>query len=271
MRRNIPLKSKAKDNIAPDSPLRWYFTLVLPRTKHVLNAHWRAPVLNGWGTCGMNCELRSDCLCTVQRQSWNPDCGIFSWKNCKSALNFSKTATEQNELIEMQYINSNYTVSFWIKLSLPLCCRQKHWCSERHPWVIAHLTVADVKISITAYVKHPMVPSKQSSRRVWKREERKEGRSMEAATNLLPPSHALNHHPGVCGWAGKPGRACATGRERTAGLFPAAPSAAQARRAAWLGVERKKEIEVKCPEDTISGGKLCFNSPAVCGLSLLLY
>lgn len=43
--------------------------------------------------------------------NWNPDCGIFSCKNCKSAQNFSKTATKQNELIEMQDINSNYTVS----------------------------------------------------------------------------------------------------------------------------------------------------------------
>lgn len=158
--RNIPLKSKAKDSIALDSPLCWYLTLlVLPKsTKHVLNKHWRGPSLKGWHACGTNWELRSDCPCAVQCRSRNPDSGIFSWKNCKSSLNFSEIATGQNELIMMQYVNSNYTIRVWIKLSLPCCGKQKHWCSERHHWVGTHLTAADVKISITASVNHTMVP-----------------------------------------------------------------------------------------------------------------
>lgn len=95
--RNIPFKSKAKDGIVPDSPLcRCLIVLVLPKgIQYALNKLWRG--LNFKGrvhTYGMDCELRSDCLC-MQSQSWNPEAvagkiahlPCITWRTQRSKMN----------------------------------------------------------------------------------------------------------------------------------------------------------------------------------------
>jgi len=77
----------------------------------------------------------------------------------------------------------------------------------------------------------------QSSCREWKRRkvEGKTARSMEAATNSLPSSHALSLHPGVHGWAERPDRACTTGWKGLLGFVLQLPKGSLARRETGTG------------------------------------
>lgn len=189
---------KAKDNIALDSPFCWHFTLLVsPRsTKHALNKHQRDPALKGWHTCGMNWELRSDCPCAVQCQTWNPDCGnTFSWKILVSALNFSKFSIEQHQLRELQNINSNYIVGVWVKLSLPRCCRQTSIAAARG--CITELASPHCSWckNASAYSKHTGVLLQREEKRGGER-----GKKPGGSYKLTASSHDLNLHPDVHDW-----------------------------------------------------------------------
>ena len=92
---------------------------------------------------------------------------------------------------------------------------------------------------------------------------------MEAATNSLPSSHALSLHPGMRGWAEL---APWAGKGLLGFILqpPELPSPLGQPGQGWR-LRQERWIEVKCPGDTVAGGKLCLNPPGVCGLSLLVY